>query len=147
MTRRREKLQGKHMDVNEPQNVLQIAQGSHQLSPLPLFYSPQSQGNQSTRQLPIQEKRNPFPKLVSKLQLFKTCHIILNLCSPSDGAALGEAYINVSASSCEIVFLLTGHRREPERLSSEQRRGQLPNIIRTPVERKETLSWQTCLTD
>ena len=100
-----------------------------------------------TASYPRKKKKNPFPKLVSKLQLCKTRHIILNLCSTSDGAALGEAYINVSASSCEIVFLLTGHRREPERPSSEQRRGQLPNIIRTPVERKETLSWQTCLTD
>lgn len=118
------------MDVYEPQNVLQIAQGSHQLSPLPLFYFPRARAINPSDSFLYKKKKNPFPKLVSKLQLFKTCPIILNLCSPSDGAALGEAYINVSASSCEIVFLLTGHRREPERLSSEQRRGQLPNIYK-----------------
>ena len=42
LTAKLEKCQGKCMDVNEFQNVLQIAQGPPKTSPLPLFPSPKT---------------------------------------------------------------------------------------------------------
>lgn len=72
------------------------------LIPLPVFLLPQSQANQSGGKR--EQGRGgvgeaPFPKLVSKLQLFSkfSHHFILKSYFPSDYTAL-EVYKNVSVS-------------------------------------------------
>ena len=93
--------------------------GSLAFVPLPVSPLPQSQGNQSAS-LGQGVGEAPFPKLVSKLQLFRVFksshHFILNLHFPSDRIWFLRAQfwrpIKIS------VFLLTGHRGEPDLLSS-----------------------------
>lgn len=59
----------------------------------------------------------PFSKLVSKLQLFSkfSHHFILNLYFPSENLVLTTQLWKPIKM---LVFLLTGHRREPDLLSS-----------------------------
>lgn len=85
LTTKLEKCQGKCLDVNESQNVLQIAQGPPKTSPLPLFPSPKTRAINPPDSFLDRRKKNPFSKLLSKLQVSKTCQIILNLLSSGHG--------------------------------------------------------------
>ena len=76
--------QGRSMDVNEPQNALQITQGPTRCHPWFCLTPPKPGQSIHWTASYAEEKKILFPKLVPKLQLFKTCHVILNLCSPSD---------------------------------------------------------------
>lgn len=120
----REKPEGKCMEVNEPENFLEILQGSHQMSPLLLSHFPSlllPRAINFPDSFINRRKTNLFPKLVSKLQLFKAFtshHFVFHLSSSSDRiwflrTQLWEKCTKVSIStqwSVWFAFLRTGHR-------------------------------------